>query len=119
MSNHNSVSDLGSCGTLTLPLYTLAYCNRSDIGFHILLLIFIAQVGNGVEHLIRIQKEHDELKAQFYKDRGALEAKYEKLYQALYDKRYNIVNAIGVTTDSETTTTIKRKRRYLIFGSML
>ena len=33
-----------------------------------------------------MQKDHDELKVQFYKDRGALEAKYEKLYQPLYDK---------------------------------
>lgn len=39
-----------------------------------------------VEDLIKLQKDHDELKAQFYKDRGALEAKYEKLYQPLYDK---------------------------------
>nr|XP_011460162.1 PREDICTED: nucleosome assembly protein 1;3-like [Fragaria vesca subsp. vesca]XP_011460163.1 PREDICTED: nucleosome assembly protein 1;3-like [Fragaria vesca subsp. vesca]XP_011460164.1 PREDICTED: nucleosome assembly protein 1;3-like [Fragaria vesca subsp. vesca] len=58
-----------------------------------------------IEHLIQIQKDHDELKAQFYKDRGALEAKYEKLYQPLYDKRYNIMNGIGVTTDSESPTT--------------
>lgn len=33
-----------------------------------------------------LQKVHDGLKAEFYKERGALEAKYEKCYQPLYDK---------------------------------
>ncbi|KAK9936539.1 hypothetical protein M0R45_013375 [Rubus argutus] len=50
------------------------------------------------------------LSAQFYKDRGALEAKYEKLYQPLYDKRYNIINAIEVTTDSEPATTNQEEK---------
>ncbi|KAL6201246.1 hypothetical protein ACLB2K_024961 [Fragaria x ananassa] len=63
-----------------------------------------------IEHLIQIQKDHDQLKAQFYKDRGALEAKYEKLYQPLYDKRYNIVNGIGVTADSESPTTNQEEK---------
>ncbi|KAK6147695.1 hypothetical protein DH2020_018607 [Rehmannia glutinosa] len=36
--------------------------------------------------------QHDELEAKFFEERAALEAKYQKLYQPLYTKRYGIVN---------------------------
>ncbi|KAF2285132.1 hypothetical protein GH714_038759 [Hevea brasiliensis] len=45
-----------------------------------------------VEHLREIQSQHDELEAKFFEERAALEAKYQKLYQPLYTKRYEIVN---------------------------
>ncbi|CAO2840213.1 unnamed protein product [Amaranthus hypochondriacus] len=47
-----------------------------------------------VEALQRIQGEHDELEAKFFEERAALEAKYQKLYEPLYAKRYDIVNGI-------------------------
>jgi len=33
-----------------------------------------------------VQGKHDELEAEFFKEREALEAKYQKLYQPLYTK---------------------------------
>ncbi|XP_020225880.1 nucleosome assembly protein 1;3 isoform X2 [Cajanus cajan] len=45
-----------------------------------------------VEVLREIQGQHDELEAKFFEERAALEAKYQKLYQPLYTKRYEIVN---------------------------
>ncbi|KDP33863.1 hypothetical protein JCGZ_07434 [Jatropha curcas] len=45
-----------------------------------------------VEVLREIQSQHDELEAKFFEERAALEAKYQKLYQPLYAKRYDIVN---------------------------
>nr|XP_011470844.1 PREDICTED: nucleosome assembly protein 1;2-like isoform X2 [Fragaria vesca subsp. vesca] len=97
MSNDMHVSDLGSCvgNGDDQPALNPSKLQR-----------FPPDTRRRIEHLIQIQKDHDELKAQFYKDRGALEAKYEKVfYQPLYDKRYNIVNGIGVTTSSESPTT--------------
>lgn len=47
-----------------------------------------------VEVLREIQGEHDELEAKFLEERAALEAKYQKLYQPLYTKRYDIVNGV-------------------------
>ncbi|GLT98693.1 hypothetical protein SLE2022_161850 [Rubroshorea leprosula] len=47
-----------------------------------------------VEVLRQIQNEHDELEAKFFEEKAALQAKYQKLYQPLYAKRYNIVNGI-------------------------
>ncbi|XP_011015248.1 PREDICTED: nucleosome assembly protein 1;3-like, partial [Populus euphratica] len=41
-----------------------------------------------------LQSQHDELEAQFLEERRALEAKYNKLYQPLYTKRYEIVNGL-------------------------
>ncbi|KAH9763036.1 nucleosome assembly protein 1 [Citrus sinensis] len=38
--------------------------------------------------------EHDELEAKFFEERAALEAKYQKLYQPMYTKRYEIVNGV-------------------------
>jgi nucleosome assembly protein 1-like 1 len=59
-----------------------------------------------VEALREIQSEHDELEAKFYEERAALEAKYQKLYEPMYTKRYEIVNGIvevaGDTSESTT-----------------
>ncbi|CAK9179951.1 unnamed protein product [Ilex paraguariensis] len=55
-----------------------------------------------VEVLREIQGQHDELEAKFFEERAALEAKYQKLYEPLYSKRYEIVNGVveveGVTS---------------------
>ncbi|KAH1131889.1 hypothetical protein J1N35_003267 [Gossypium stocksii] len=57
-----------------------------------------------VEVLREIQGQHDELEAKFFEERAALEAKYQKLYQPLYAKRYDIVNGVaeaeGTTNDA-------------------
>ncbi|XP_047317010.1 nucleosome assembly protein 1;4-like [Impatiens glandulifera] len=57
-----------------------------------------------VEFLRELQTQHDELEAKFFQERAILEAKYQKLYQPLYSKRYDIVNAVTEVTgaDSET-----------------
>ncbi|KAF7806734.1 nucleosome assembly protein 1;3-like isoform X2 [Senna tora] len=43
----------------------------------------------------RVEGQHDELEAKFFEERAALEAKYQKLYQPLYTKRYDIVNGVA------------------------
>lgn len=59
------------------------------------------KVRKRVEVLREIQSEHDKLKAKFLEEKAALEAKYQKLYEPLYTKRYEIVNGVveveGVT----------------------
>jgi len=52
-------------------------------------------VKNRVSALQEIQSKHDELEAKFFEERAALEAKYQKLYEPLYAKRYEIVNGIS------------------------
>ncbi|THU61140.1 hypothetical protein C4D60_Mb07t20140 [Musa balbisiana] len=47
-----------------------------------------------VDVLRGIQSQHDELEAKFFEERAALEAKYQKLYEPLYSKRYEIVNGV-------------------------
>ncbi|XP_023731075.1 nucleosome assembly protein 1;4 [Lactuca sativa] len=47
-----------------------------------------------VEVLQGIQAQHDEIEAKFFEERAALEAKYQKLYEPLYSKRYDIVNGV-------------------------
>ncbi|CAL9104803.1 unnamed protein product [Musa textilis] len=47
-----------------------------------------------VDVLREIQSQHDELEAKFFEERAALEAKYQKLYEPLYTKRYEIVNGV-------------------------
>ncbi|PPD85278.1 hypothetical protein GOBAR_DD17788 [Gossypium barbadense] len=42
-----------------------------------------------------LDSQHDELEAKFFEERAALEAKYQKLYQPLYAKRYDIVNGLA------------------------
>ncbi|CAN4076800.1 unnamed protein product [Withania somnifera] len=56
-----------------------------------------------VDVLREIQTQHDVLEAKFFEERASLEAKYQKLYQPLYTKRFEIVNGVveveGVTTE--------------------
>ncbi|XP_010541072.1 PREDICTED: nucleosome assembly protein 1;2-like isoform X1 [Tarenaya hassleriana] len=52
------------------------------------------KVRKRVEALREIQNQYDELEAKFLEERAALEAKYQKLYQPLYTKRYEIVNGV-------------------------
>ncbi|PKA58995.1 hypothetical protein AXF42_Ash001088 [Apostasia shenzhenica] len=56
----------------------------------------IPKVRKRVEVLREIQGQHDELEARFHEERTALEAKYQKLYEPLYTKRYEIVNGLVV-----------------------
>ncbi|XP_076920950.1 nucleosome assembly protein 1;2-like [Bidens hawaiensis] len=62
-----------------------------------------------VEVLRDIQSEHDELEAKFLEERAALELKYQKLYEPLYVKRYDIVNGVvevdGLKDESATDQT--------------
>ncbi|KAI9191629.1 hypothetical protein LWI28_011121 [Acer negundo] len=53
------------------------------------------EVKKRVEVLREIQSQHDELEAKFFEERAALEAKYQKMYQPLYSKRYEIVNGVN------------------------
>ncbi|CAA7408786.1 unnamed protein product [Spirodela intermedia] len=52
------------------------------------------KVRKRVEFLKEIQGQHDELEAKFFEERAALEAKYQKFYEPLYTKRYEIVNGV-------------------------
>ncbi|KAJ6696411.1 TESTIS-SPECIFIC Y-ENCODED PROTEIN [Salix koriyanagi] len=52
------------------------------------------EVRKRVEGLRHLQSQHDELEAQFIEEKKALEAKYQKLYQPLYTKRFEIVNGL-------------------------
>ncbi|PNT43210.2 hypothetical protein POPTR_003G021400v4 [Populus trichocarpa] len=52
------------------------------------------KVRKRMEGLRHLQSQHDELEAQFLEERKALEAKYQKLYQPLYTKRFEIVNGL-------------------------
>ncbi|RVX05409.1 Nucleosome assembly protein 1;2 [Vitis vinifera] len=67
-------------------------------------LIFVTYLGG----------QHDELEAKFFEERAALEAKYQKLYQPLYSKRYDIVNGVvevdGVTNEVTMDKRIKLKK---------
>lgn len=47
-----------------------------------------------VQALKEIQSHHDELESKFFEERATLEAKYQKLYEPLYTKRYEIINGI-------------------------
>ncbi|WVZ18867.1 hypothetical protein V8G54_006189 [Vigna mungo] len=58
-----------------------------------------------VESLREIQGKHDELEAEFFKEREALEAKYQKLYQPFYTKRYEIVNGVTEVEGAAVETT--------------
>ncbi|PIA64305.1 hypothetical protein AQUCO_00100053v1 [Aquilegia coerulea] len=52
------------------------------------------KVRKRVEVLREIQRKHDELEAQFFEEKAALEAKYHKQYEPLYSKRYDIVTGV-------------------------
>ncbi|KAJ0988015.1 hypothetical protein J5N97_006371 [Dioscorea zingiberensis] len=58
-----------------------------------------------VDVLREIQSQHDELEAKFFEERAALEAKYQKLYEPLYTKRYEIVNGVVEVESVKTETT--------------
>ncbi|KAB1218415.1 hypothetical protein CJ030_MR3G026295 [Morella rubra] len=62
------------------------------------------KVRKRVEVLKEVQSQHNELEAKFFEERAALEAKYLKLYEPLYAKRYEIVNGVveveGVATEA-------------------
>ncbi|XP_057968032.1 nucleosome assembly protein 1;2-like isoform X2 [Malania oleifera] len=62
------------------------------------------KVRKRVEALREIQIQHDDLEEKFFEERAALEAKYQKMYQPLYSKRYEIVNGLvevdGVTDEA-------------------
>ncbi|KAK1258283.1 hypothetical protein QJS04_geneDACA017998 [Acorus gramineus] len=66
-----------------------------------------------VEFLREIQGQHDELEAKFFEERAALEARYQKLYEPLYTKRFEIVNGVveaeGVTKDATVENTAEDK----------
>ncbi|KAL9235473.1 hypothetical protein vseg_010230 [Gypsophila vaccaria] len=57
-----------------------------------------------VEALQGLQAQHDELESKFLEERAVLEAKYQKLYEPLYTKRYEIVTGVveveGVTNEA-------------------
>ncbi|XP_059299591.1 nucleosome assembly protein 1;4-like isoform X2 [Lycium ferocissimum] len=52
------------------------------------------QVRKRVDALRELQGQHDELQAKFLEEKAALEVKYQKLYEPLYTKRYEIVNGV-------------------------
>ncbi|KAL5582541.1 hypothetical protein UlMin_014983 [Ulmus minor] len=54
----------------------------------------VDQHSNILENLAPISK-HYELEAKFFEERAALEAKYQKLYQPLYTKHFDIVNGVA------------------------
>ncbi|XP_016446057.1 nucleosome assembly protein 1;4-like [Nicotiana tabacum] len=55
-----------------------------------------------VDVLREIQGQYDELEGQFLEERAALEAKFQKLYEPIYSKRYEIVNGV-VEAENEGT----------------
>ncbi|CAN1286566.1 Nucleosome assembly protein 1;2 [Linum perenne] len=61
------------------------------------------QHSNSIEDLPP-KTQHDELEEKFFKERRALEAKYQKLYEPLYTERYEVVNGIkevdGVSSEA-------------------
>uniref|UniRef100_A0A2N9HJT3 Nucleosome assembly protein n=1 Tax=Fagus sylvatica TaxID=28930 RepID=A0A2N9HJT3_FAGSY len=71
--------------------------------FKLDLIVSVAQMQPACNFLLSSQ--HDELEAKFFEERAALEAKYQKLYEPLYTKRYDIVNGVveveGVTTEAD------------------
>ncbi|KAL6190084.1 hypothetical protein ACLB2K_036484 [Fragaria x ananassa] len=77
-----------------------------------LLKILSVDAINRVEDLIEIQEVQDRLKNEFYKERGALEARYEKSYEPLYEQRYYITNGVNIDCES---TTINQEGCYVYF----
>jgi nucleosome assembly protein 1-like 1 len=71
------------------------------------------KVRKRVEVLREIQSQHDDLEAKFFEERAALEAKYQKMYEPLYSKRYEIVNGVvevdGVTKEAADETPAEQK----------
>ncbi|CAL9144879.1 nucleosome assembly protein 1;1-like isoform X1 [Musa acuminata AAA Group] len=71
------------------------------------------KVRKRVEALRAIQSQYDDLEAKFFVEKAALEAKYQKLYEPLYIKRYEIVNGVveveGVTDEALTKDATEEK----------
>ncbi|KAK9026971.1 hypothetical protein V6N11_066822 [Hibiscus sabdariffa] len=67
-----------------------------------------------VDALREIQSRHDEVEAKFLEERAALEAKYQKLYQPLHAKRYNIVNGVGQAEGTTNDMDMTRKSIHLL-----
>lgn len=60
-----------------------------------------APVKRRVEFLQGLQDKHEEIEAQFRKERAALEAKYELLYGPLYAERQEVVSGAKVVPKKE------------------
>ncbi|CAL4974429.1 unnamed protein product [Urochloa decumbens] len=72
------------------------------------------KVRKRVDVLRDIQSKHDELEAKFIEERAVLEAKYQKLYEPLYSKRYEIVSGVVELDDitkSEDETPTEQKEK--------
>ncbi|CAO2827566.1 unnamed protein product [Amaranthus hypochondriacus] len=96
MSNNNDI-DLSSIAAVlnTADRATiLSALKGAKAGNESILDKLPPKVMKRVEFLKQIQSEHDELEAKFFEERRALEDKYQKLYQPLYSKRYDIVNGV-------------------------
>ncbi|RYR50384.1 hypothetical protein Ahy_A07g036979 [Arachis hypogaea] len=68
--------------------------------------LVVVALGNVVwqGHQIHLKiGQHDELEVKFSEERASLEAKYQKMYQPLYTKRFEIVNGVieveGITEE--------------------
>ncbi|CAL4947821.1 unnamed protein product [Urochloa decumbens] len=72
------------------------------------------KVRKRVDVLRDIQSKHDELEAKFIEERAVLEAKYQKLYEPLYSKRYEIVSGVvevdGITKSEDETPTEQKEK---------
>ncbi|XP_047342732.1 nucleosome assembly protein 1;4-like [Impatiens glandulifera] len=62
-----------------------------------------------VEFLIELQTQHNELEAKFDEEKAALELKYQKLYEPLYAKRYDIVNGVTEVDGVKNEATVDQK----------
>ncbi|URE09176.1 NAP domain containing protein [Musa troglodytarum] len=108
--NHQAVSEedrVGLVNALKDKLQSLAG-EHADV-----LETLSPAVGKRVEVLREIQNQHDELEAKFFEERAVLEAKYQKLYEPLYTKRYEIVNGVvevdGIKDESSVETLAEDK----------
>ncbi|KAI3877891.1 hypothetical protein MKW92_009964 [Papaver armeniacum] len=67
-----------------------------------------------VEVLQEIQAQHDELEANYFQKRAALDAEFQKLYEPLYNKRFDIVNGVvevGVSNEAIVDTNDKKDEK--------
>nr|GLL19941.1 nucleosome assembly protein 1;3-like [Ipomoea trifida] len=58
------------------------------------------QVQRRLIALREIQNKHDEFEVEYSKEKAALNAKYQKIYYPLYDKRFRIVSGADEVEDS-------------------
>lgn len=64
-------------------------------------LSYPPEVRRRIKALKRLQLQTQELEAHFYLEVQQLEAKYQKLYQPLYDRRRDIITGSHEPTDEE------------------